>query len=91
MNAVDSPRPNEDRENITPPVENLAAQAQLQDLQYGDMGYYDIANDFPSPAHGHGNNTIGENAESVQNVPAQAEATPPAPVCTNLVLWRAYT
>ena len=90
MNAAGSRRPNEDRENIPPPVENLVAQAQPQDLQYVDMGYYDMANDYPLP-HGHGNHIRGDNARIVQNVPVPVQAAPPAPVCANLVFWRTYT
>jgi hypothetical protein len=90
VNVAGSRQPNEDRENISPPVENLATQAQQQDLQYVDMGYYGMANDYPPP-QGHRDHIIGNNAGIVQDVPAQAQATPPAPVCINLVFWRGYT
>lgn len=86
MNAAGSRRPNEETENVPLPVENLVAQARPQDLQYADMGYYDIANDYPPP-HGHGNHIRGDN---VPHIPAQAQAAPPAPVCTNLFFWCAY-
>lgn len=84
MNATGGRLPNEDRENISPPVENLAAQAQPQDLQYVDMGYYNMANDYPPP-HGQGNHIRGDNARIVQDAPSQAQAVPPAPVRTNLI------
>jgi hypothetical protein len=89
VNGAGSRHPDEVRENITLPVENLATQAQPQDLQYVDMGYYDMAHS-PLP-QGHRDNIIGDNARIVQSVPAQAQATPPALVCINLVFWRAYT
>jgi hypothetical protein len=89
VNAAGNRRPNEDRENIPPPVENLAEQAQPQDLHYFDMGYYGMANDYPPPL-GYRDHIIGDNAGIVQDVPTQAQAAPPAPVCTNLVFWRAY-
>ena len=70
---------------MPPPVEDIAAQAQPQDLQYVDMGYYDIANDYPPP-QGHRDHIIGDNARIVQDVPAQVHVAPPAPVCTDLTL-----
>jgi hypothetical protein len=73
------------REDMPPPVENIAAQAQPQELQYVDMGYYDMANDYPPP-QGHRDHIIGDNARIVQDVPAQAPFAPPAPVRTHLTL-----
>jgi hypothetical protein len=70
---------------MAPPVETLAAQAQPQDLQYVDMGYYGMANGSPS-SQGHRDHIIGDNARIVQDVPAQAHVAPPAPVCTDLTL-----
>jgi hypothetical protein len=88
VNATGSRRPNKDRENTHPPVENLAAQAQPQDLQYVDMGYYGAANDSPqAPPQGHRDHILGDNAEIVRGV-IQARAAPPAPV---RICWRVYT
>jgi hypothetical protein len=90
VNAAGSRRlVNEDRENIPLPDENLAAHAQPEDLQYVDMGYYGMGNDYAP--NGHDNHVIGDDARITQDVPAQAQAAPPAPVCTNLVFWHAYT
>jgi len=66
---------------MPPPVEDIAAQAQPQDLQYVDMGYYNIAHS--PPPQGHRDHIIGDNAGIVQGVPVQA--APPAPVCTTLI------
>jgi hypothetical protein len=52
------------------------------------MGYYGMA--YSPPPQGHCDHIIGDNAGIVQGVPAQAQASPPAPVCTNLVFWHAY-
>ena len=90
MNATGSRRPNADRENIPLPVENIAAQAQPQDLQYVDVSDYGMANGFPPP-QGHRDHINGDNVGIVQDVPVQAQAAPPAPVCTNFFFWRAYT
>ena len=49
------------------------------------MGYYDMANDYPSP-QGHRDHIIGDNARIVQDVPAQAHVAPPAPVSTDVAL-----
>jgi hypothetical protein len=70
---------------MPPSAEYAAAQAQPQDLQYVDMGYYDMANDYPPP-QGHRDHIIGDNARIVQDVPAQAHVAPPMPVCTDLTL-----
>jgi hypothetical protein len=70
------------RAHTPPPVENIAAQ---QDLQYVDMGYYDMANDYPPP-QGHRDHIIGDNARIDQDVPAQAHVAPPEPVCTDFTL-----
>ena len=41
------------------PVENVAVQGQLQDLQYVVMGYNDMANDCPqAPLHEHRDHAI---------------------------------
>lgn len=83
MNATGNRQPDEERENMPPPVENIAAQAQAQDLQYVDMGHYDMANDYPPP-QGYLDHIIGNNARIVQDDPAQAHVALPAPVCTDL-------
>ena len=74
-------------EGTLAPVENIAAQAQPQDLQYRDvnMGNYDMVNDYPPP-QGHNDHIIGDNARIVQDIPVQAYVAPPAPVCTDLTL-----
>jgi len=84
VNAAGGHRPNEDRENIPLPVENIAAQTQPQDLQYVNMGNYGMDNDFPAP-QGHRDHINGDNVGIVQGVLAQAQAAPPARVCSNLV------
>jgi hypothetical protein len=48
------------------------------------MGYYDVANDH-RPLHEHRNHAINNRAGVALDVPAQGEAVPPAPVCTDLV------
>ena len=70
---------------MPPPVENIAAQGQLQDLQYVDMGYNDIVNDHP-PLHEHLDHAINNYAGVALDVPAQAHAAPPAPVSTDLTV-----
>ena len=85
MNAIANRRPNEEGEDMLQPAENIAVQAQPQDLEYVDMGYYDIANDHPAP-QGHRDPIIGDNARIVQDIPAQAYVAPSAPVCTDLML-----
>jgi hypothetical protein len=74
---------------MSPPVENVPAQAQPQDVQHVDMGYYDMANDYPQP-QGYEPGYPGDNARyfrDVRNhVPAQAYVAPAAPVCIDLTL-----
>ena len=60
------------------PVENISAQGQLQDLQYG----YN-ADDRP-PLHEHLDHAINNYAGVASDIPAQAHAAPPAPVSTDL-------
>jgi hypothetical protein len=68
---------------MPPPVENDAAQAQPQDLEIVDVGYYNMGNDHP-PLHEHPNLAINNYAAPVAlEVPAQAQADPPPPVCTD--------
>ena len=79
MNAVGgNHQPDEDREYMPPPIENATVQGQLQDLQYPDMGYNDMANDH-LPLHKHRDHAINNYAGV-----AQAPGTPQAPVCTDL-------
>ena len=79
------------REDAPPlPVENVAAQGRPQVLQDVDMGYYDVANDYP-PLQGHRDHIIADNARIVQDVLAQAYIAPPAPVCTDLSLPHIHT
>ncbi|KAF8487036.1 hypothetical protein DFH94DRAFT_11681 [Russula ochroleuca] len=78
-NAAGNRRPVQDREDIPPPVENIAGQGQPQDLRYIDMGYYDVANDH-RPLHEHRNHAINNRAGVALDVPAQGEAVPPAPI-----------
>jgi len=79
VNATDNYRPNEGREDMPPPVVNIAALVQPQDLQYVDMGYY-MAHDYLQvPSQGHRDHIVGPNAGIVQDVPAQAPFAPPAP------------
>ena len=68
---------------MPPPIENVAVQGQLQDLRYVDIGYNDMANDYP-PLHEHRDHVINNYAGVALDVPAQAHAAPPAPVSTDL-------
>ena len=68
---------------IPPTVENPAAQGQPQDLQYVDMGYYNMANDHPPP-HEHRDHAINNYAGVALDAPAQAQAAPSTPVCIYL-------
>jgi hypothetical protein len=70
---------------MPPPVENIPAQAQPQDLQNANIGHYDMAHDYPPP-QGH----LGDNARYIRDVPAQAYAARPAPVCIDLTLHRIH-
>jgi hypothetical protein len=67
---------------MPPPVENNAAQGQLQDLQYVDRGYYDMANDH-LPLHEHRDHAINNYDAVALDDPAQGRALPPAPVCSD--------
>jgi hypothetical protein len=66
---------------MPPPVEDIPAQAQLQDLQYANIGHYDMAHDYPPPQ--------GHLGGYIRDVPAQAYAAP-APVCIDLTLHRIH-
>jgi hypothetical protein len=61
----------------------VAAQGQPQDLQYVDMGYCNMVDDHP-PLHEHRDHAINNYAGVALDVSAQAQAAPPAPVCTDL-------
>lgn len=69
---------------MPPPVEYTVAQGQPPDLQYIDMGHYGMANNHP-PLHGHRDHAINHHGV-VLGVLAQAQAAPPATVCTDLLL-----
>jgi len=68
---------------MPPPVENVVVQGQLPNPRYVDMGHNDMANDHP-PLHEHRGHAINNYAGVALDVPAQAQAIPPAPVCTDL-------
>jgi hypothetical protein len=79
-NAAGNHWPVEHWEDMPPPVENDAAQAQPQDLEIVDVGYYNMGNDHP-PLHEHPNLAINNYAAPVAlEVPAQAQADPPPPI-----------
>jgi hypothetical protein len=88
--AAGNYRPGEDRENISSPVEDTAAQVQSQDVRYNDMGYYNMANDHP-PLREHRDHAISNYAGVVLEFPAQAQAAPPAPVCIDLTFPHTHT
>jgi hypothetical protein len=70
---------------MPPPVENNAGQGQLQDLQYVDLGHYDMANDHRhGPLHEHRNRAIN-NYAGVALDAAQGHAAPLVPVCTDAI------
>ncbi len=71
------------------PVENPAAQDQLQDLQYVAMGYYDMAYAY-SPPYRHHDHIIPDYARVARDVPIQIHVAPPAPVCAELTLMHAF-
>ena len=89
-NAAGNHSLDEDRVDTTPaPVENTAAQGQTQDLQYIDMGYYNMANDRSSSLE-HRDHTINDYAGVALDVPTQAQAAPPVPVSTDLTISHTY-
>lgn len=87
QNVASNNRPYEDRVDIPLPVGNNAAQLQAypQHLQYVDVDYYNIANDYP-PLHEHRNHatSINNYAGAALDVPAQPQAAPSDPVYTDL-------
>ena len=64
------------------PIGNTSVQGPQEDLRYVDMGF-SMANDH-LPAHGHHDSAINNYAGVGLDVPAQAQAAPLDPVCTNL-------
>ena len=68
---------------MPPPVKNNAAQGQLQGLRYVDMRYYNMANDH-LPLHEHRNHAMNNYDVFALDDPAQGQALPPAPMCTDL-------
>jgi hypothetical protein len=68
---------------MPPPIENTAAQGQPHDLRYPDMGYCNMGNDHPL-LHEHRGHVINNYAGVALDIPAQAQAAPLAPVCTDL-------
>jgi hypothetical protein len=89
VNANGNRHSNEGRQDIAPSIENVASQAQPQDLLYVDMANYDMANDYPPP-QGHRGHILGDNARIVHDVPSQVHVAPPAPVCTDLTLMHKH-
>ena len=75
---------------MPPPVENNAVQGQLQDLRNVDMGHYDMPNDRP-PLHEPCGHAINNYAGVSLDVPVQAQAAPPVPVCTDLTHSHTHT
>lgn len=69
---------------MPPTVESIAAQGQPQDLRYANMGYYDMANDHEYHDH------VINNFAGIAPAQAQAQAAPPAPVCTDLNFLHTY-
>ena len=65
---------------LQPAVQNTA---QPQDVQYLDMGYYHVVNGHP-PLHENPDHAINNYAGAALDVPAQGQAAPSDPVCTNL-------
>jgi hypothetical protein len=81
VNATNGRRFNEGREDISPPVGNIAVQNQWQDLQYV-TGYYDMANAYSPPYRHHD--------QIIQDVPIQDHVAPPVPVCADLTSMHAF-
>lgn len=65
---------------MPPFAENIAAEAQLYELQNLEMGYYNNLADYYLPPQGHRDHIIGDNARIIQDAPF----APLAQVCTNL-------
>jgi hypothetical protein len=73
---------------MPPLIDNTASQGQPQVMQYDDMGCYNIANGHP-PVHEYHDQAIDNYAPVALNIPVQAQAAPPTPVCTD-PLFSAY-
>ena len=91
MNAAGNHRAVHDWEHMPAPVENNAAQGQLQDLRNVDMGHHDMLNYHPPFHHEHRGRAINNYAGVALGVPVQAQAAPPVPVCTDLTHSYTYT
>ena len=64
----------------------------LQDLRNVDMGHYDMFNYHPPLHHEHRGHAINNNYAGVAlDVPVQAQAAPPVPVCTDLTHFHTQT
>ena len=72
-----------------PAVQNTAVQGQRQDVQYLDMGYYHVVNGQPLLHENH-DHAINSYAGAALDVPTQAQATPPEPVCINPTCTHAH-
>lgn len=83
-NAAVINRTDEDWEDMPElAAQNTSAQGQPQDVQYLDIGHYHIANGHP-PLHENHDHAINNYAEAVLDVPAQVQAVPSDPVCSNV-------
>jgi hypothetical protein len=89
VNAAGNHWLDEDRVDIPSPVESIAAQGQPRPLQFADMGYYNMTNDQP-PQHEHRDPAINNYAAVTLDLPGQAQATPPAPVCADFTFPHTY-
>jgi hypothetical protein len=75
----------EAREDMPRSVENIVARGQPQDPRYDDMGYYDMAYNYPPP-HVHRDHGVADYAGVAQDDPTEAQVNPPAHVRTALSL-----
>ena len=73
---------------MPPPAESTPAQGQRQEQHYVGMDYYNMANTLP--LHDHRDHAIDNYTETALNVPAQAQAVPLDPVCTDLTIPHTY-
>ena len=69
---------------MPPPAEITLAQGQRQEQQYIGMDYYNMANELS--LHDHRGHAINNYAEAALNVPTQAQAVSPGPVCIDLTI-----
>ena len=73
---------------MPPPAEITSAQGQRQEQQYVGMDYNNMGymvNELP--LHDHHDHAIDNYAWAALNVPAQAQAGPMDPVCTDLTFF----